>query len=213
MENHAIILIWRKLTGNKGTIEWWFLLRCRLWYFCVPVSKKLRIHPQYLMTSVIKTNFQASKQGNLSWSSGARIHENICKSRFDFYRQNQYSKNNIVGNYESSLEMVTSGTFAILMRYGYRKTESEKRCHSVPFSRSKRQKLPFEPSFFSYVKAAKFATFELKSSCLEMFWGEEKLFGCSSSRSHFLPFFRLVQLNSLFLMKSHLRRNTVLPIG
>ena len=33
----------------------------------------------------------------------------------------------IVGNYESSLEMVTSGTFAILMRYGYRKTESENR--------------------------------------------------------------------------------------
>lgn len=68
-----------------------------------------------------------NNQGNLSWSSGARIHENICKSRFDFYRQNHYSKNNIVGNYESSLEMVTSGTFAILMRYGYRKTESENR--------------------------------------------------------------------------------------
>jgi hypothetical protein len=29
----------------------------------------------------------------------------------------------------------------------------------------------------------------------------------------FLPLFRIVQLNSLFVMKSHLRRNTVLPIG
>ena len=110
-----------------------------------------------------------NNQGNLSWSSGARIHENICKSRFDFYRQNHYSKNNIVGNYESSLEMVTSGTFAILMRYGYRKTESEKKVSFGASSRCKRQKLPFEPSFFSYVKAAKFATFEFKSSCLEMF--------------------------------------------
>ena len=72
---------------------------------------------------------------------------------------------------------------------------SQKRgCHQVSFSRCKRQKLPFEPSFFSYVKAAKFATFELKSSCLEMFWGEEKLFGCSSCRSHF--YFKATTLES-----------------